>query len=44
MFVEENVMDAEEESGKFTEKAELSCIGRSDESKMGSETEGKSTI
>jgi len=34
-------MDAEEESGEFIEKAELSCIGRSEESKIGSKTEGK---
>ena len=38
------VMDAVEESGEFMEKAELSCIGRSEESKMGSETGGKSNI
>jgi len=30
-----------EESGEFMRKAELSCEGRSEESKMGSKTEGK---
>ena len=33
-------MDAEE-SGKFMGKGELSCVGKSEESKMGSEIEGK---
>jgi len=30
-----------EESGKFMEKGELSCNGKSEESKMGSKIEGK---
>jgi len=33
-------MDAED-SGEFMEKAELACRGKSEESKMGSETKGK---
>jgi len=36
----EGVMDAEE-SGKYIEKAELSCVGVSKLSKMGGATEGK---
>jgi len=36
----EGVKDAEE-SGKFMEKDELSCVGKSEESKMGSKIEGK---
>ena len=30
-----------EDSGEFMEKAELACMGKSEESKMESETEGK---
>jgi len=44
VVLSKGVMDAVEESGEFMEKAELSCIGRSEESKMGSETGGKSNI
>ena len=36
----ERVKDAEE-SGQFMEKGELSCVGKSEDSKMGSKIEGK---